>query len=70
MDSKALQSPARSAYEAPRLVHFGSVEDLTKGPASGWIDVILGTVGIGDGDGGYRCPDGSWYSSRNQCTIS
>jgi hypothetical protein len=40
----------RRVYVSPEITELGSVESMTQGPWSGWIDSILG------GDGGWRPP--------------
>lgn len=55
----------KKTYVEPKLTEFGKIEDITAGPGRGFLDAILGAVGItiGDGAGGwlppYDCHTGS-----------
>lgn len=53
-------------YTTPELIVYGNVEELTKGPGRGYLDSILGVVGIvvGDGDGGW-IPPYDWDEFHN-----
>jgi hypothetical protein len=43
---------AKKAYAAPKLVEYGRMETLTRGPGGGWIDALFGA------NGGFQAPSG------------
>jgi hypothetical protein len=53
-----METQNKQSYSAPRLVEYGRVEDITRGPSGGFIDWFFGgTVS------GYQPPHGGHTSS-------